>query len=87
MATNSGVTDQTQWEVVDGLQRLLTLVNFAGNEDARIAANLKSEEPLILADMDKLTKFDRFDFASLPDDIRTAFEDRPIRVVVLIDKE
>jgi hypothetical protein len=86
MATNSSVDNQNQWEVVDGLQRLLTLVNFAGDEDARVAAKLDNEKTLILTDMDKLTKFDGFEFASLPDDIRTAFEDRPIRVVVLNDK-
>lgn len=35
MATNSEEGKQAQWEVVDGLQRLLTMVNFAGDEAAR----------------------------------------------------
>ena len=39
MATNQVPEEQTKWEVVDGLQRLLTLVNFAGNAKARQAGD------------------------------------------------
>ncbi|WP_240152324.1 DUF262 domain-containing protein [Streptomyces mobaraensis] len=85
MATNSTSGEQTRWEVVDGLQRLLTLVNFAGDEKTRSAANLEGE-PLRLKDLDKLTTFEGFAFDGLPEDIRTTFEDRPLKIIILNDK-
>lgn len=85
MATNTSTDVQNQWEVVDGLQRLLTLVNFAGDRAARKSAHITSP-PLRLEKLEKLLKFDGFTFDELPTDIRTAFEDRPLKVVVLNDK-
>jgi hypothetical protein len=85
MATNKQADTQDRWEVVDGLQRLLTLVSFGGDPDVREAANL-SDEPLVLSGLEKLDSFDGFGFADLPSDIQTALEDRPLRVVVLNDK-
>lgn len=84
MATNQGEDTQSQWEVVDGLQRLLTLVNFAGDTPTRSAAKLTTA-PLRLEGLEKLTTFDKCDLAALPEDIATAFEDRPLKVVVLND--
>ncbi|MBU1403872.1 MAG: DUF262 domain-containing protein [Proteobacteria bacterium] len=85
MATNQTPGQQTQWEVVDGLQRLLTLVNFAGDADARNAAKLV-DPPLLLTGLEKLPALCNMPFAELPADIRTALEDRPVKVVVLNDK-
>lgn len=85
MATNRTPDQQDKWEVVDGLQRLLTLVNFAGNPDNRTAARL-SDAPLRLAELEKLTTFEDASFEDLPQDIRTALEDRPLKVIVLNDK-
>lgn len=85
MATNQESGSQTQWEVVDGLQRLLTLVGFAGECKTRIQVGLE-EEPLVLRSLEKLSSFSGFAFADLPTDIRTALEDRPVKVVVLNDK-
>lgn len=85
MATNQGVGHKIQWEVVDGLQRLLTLVNFAGAESAREAAGL-SGPSLHLSKLEKLSLFDGAYFTELPDDIQTTLLDRPLKVVVLNDK-
>ncbi|MET8715801.1 DUF262 domain-containing protein [Streptomyces sp. NPDC004735] len=85
MATNSASGEQTRWEVVDGLQRLLTLVNFSGDEPTRAAANLTGD-PLRLASLEKLTTFEGYEFEALPEDIRTAFEDRPLKIIILNDK-
>jgi Protein of unknown function DUF262 len=85
MATNTVSNIQNQWEVVDGLQRLLTLVNFAGDQAARKAAHLEGA-PLHLKGLDKLGTFEGVAFDGLPTDIRTTFEDRPLKVVVLNDK-
>ncbi|HYG34115.1 MAG TPA: DUF262 domain-containing protein [Clostridia bacterium] len=85
MATNQVSDAQIQWEVVDGLQRLLTLVSFAGNQEARDAARL-TEPPLRLTELEKLQSLSRCHFTDLPEDIRTALEDRPAKVIVLNDK-
>jgi hypothetical protein len=85
MATNTYEYRGTQWEVVDGLQRLMTLLNFAGDSDGRNVAHLE-EKPLVLKDLEKLHTFEGCSFEDLPEDLRTGFEDRPLKVVVLNDK-
>jgi len=85
MATNLSPDKQSQWEVVDGLQRLLTLVNFIGKGNARNAAGLGTDS-LRLSELDKLTELEGSTFDELPEDIRTSFEDRPVKVIVLNDK-
>lgn len=86
MATNRVADQRDRWEVVDGLQRLLTLVNFAGDTQARVVAKLSEESSLRISDLEKLENFNGFHFSELPEDIQAAFEDRPLRVVVLNDK-
>jgi len=85
MATNSASGKQAQWEVVDGLQRLLTLVNFIGSDEARLAAKLTGAR-LRLGKIEKLSTIAECYFSDLPADIQSALEDRPVRVVVLNDK-
>ena len=85
MATNHTPEERVQWEVVDGLQRLLTLVNFIGDDKSRNVAKLK-EEPLCLEKLEKLKSFNHNTFQDLPEDIRTSFYDRPVKVIVLNDK-
>jgi hypothetical protein len=85
MATNVDDTEGTSWEVVDGLQRLLSLTNFLGDEATRATARLKGKA-LTLTGLEKLHALDGTVAASLPVDIRTGLEDRPIKVVVLNDK-
>lgn len=85
MATNTNAGVGSSWEVVDGLQRLLSLVNFAGDQDARDAAGLTAHS-LKLKDMEKLTDFEGLSFEDLPPDIREGMEDRPLKVIVLNDK-
>ncbi|MGW0628289.1 DUF262 domain-containing protein [Streptomyces sp. NPDC002758] len=85
MATNVDADAQNRWEVVDGLQRLLTLVNFAGDEKTRVAARLEGD-PLGLSKLEKLETFNGFTFDALSEDIRTAFEDRPLKIIILNDK-
>jgi hypothetical protein len=79
MAANADGT----WELVDGVQRLSTLVHFAGNEKSRkklgMAASLKLE------DLEKLTQFSG-GFDVLPQSIQLNFLLRPIKVTTLSDK-
>lgn len=85
MATNALADQQNQWEVVDGLQRLLTLVNFAGAHEVRSKVGLQGK-PATLESLEKLTLLNACQFAGLPADIKSALEDRSIKVIVLNDK-
>jgi len=81
MATNSDST----WEVIDGLQRLTTVVNFIGDEPTRLRTNAKSQK-LKLAGLEKLSSMNGKYFEDLPMSVQQMFFTRPIRVTVLNDK-
>lgn len=85
MATNAVENIGVQWEVVDGLQRLLTLVHFAGDVSAKEVIGLELSD-LALRNLEKLTCFEGATFDSLPEDIKATFEDRPLKIIVLNDK-
>jgi hypothetical protein len=85
MATNGNAGEELQWEVVDGLQRLLTLVNFIADKPVRGKVRLDGTS-LALKGLEKLPTFNGYTFDALPADIRSNFEDRPLKVVVLNDK-
>ena len=80
MAANKDGT----WELVDGVQRLSTLVQFAGTQEARTKLNL--HEPLALVELEKLSEFSGMTFADLPESLKLQFRHRPIKVVTLSDK-
>lgn len=85
MATNVDDELGTTWEVVDGLQRLLSLVNFLGDEDVRRVARLENG-PTKLVGLEKLTELEDEAANTLPKDVLTGLLDRPIKVIVLNDK-
>ena len=80
MAANKDGT----WELVDGVQRLSTLIQFAGTQEAR--AKLGLPEPLVLDALEKLSGFNGMMFAHLPQSLQLQFQHRPIKVVTLSDK-
>lgn len=80
MATNEDNT----WEVVDGVQRLSSIVKFAGSEGLR--QRLELDAPLVLTDMQKLSKFEGMRYESLPAHIQQHFKTRPLKVITLNDK-
>ena len=80
MATNRDAT----WELVDGVQRLSTIVQFSGTDDDRKILKLK--EPLCLEGLEKLTAFNGMCFLDLPRSVQLHFQNRPIKVVTLSDK-
>jgi len=84
-ATNVEAGEGTSWEVVDGLQRLLTLVNYLGDEDTRQISRLKSE-PLRLTGLEILKDLEGISADELPADIKDGLLDRPVKVIVLNDK-
>ena len=80
MAANKDGT----WELVDGVQRLSTLIQFAGSDRARQRLGL--EEPLRLDNLEKLSGMNGATFADLPDNLKLQFRLRPIKVITLSDK-
>ncbi len=80
MATNKDGT----WELVDGVQRISTLVKFAGTAALRKTLDIKSA--LTLTGLEKLEGFNGKLFSDLPKPLQRQFELRPIKVVTLSDK-
>lgn len=80
MATNRDGT----WELVDGVQRLSTLIQFAGSETARKKLGL--DIPLVLEGLEKLSEFNGMSFLELPASLQLHFSNRPIKVITLSDK-
>ncbi|WP_413398552.1 DUF262 domain-containing protein, partial [Pseudomonas sp. 1P02AnB] len=80
MATNKDST----WEVIDGLQRLTTIVNFIGQQNI-IDLISKDCKPLVLSGLEKLDTLNGLTFNKIPKPIQLMFMTRPIRVTVLND--
>ena len=81
MATNKDST----WEVIDGLQRLTTIINFIGNEKTIRTINSATKK-LKLYGLEKLNAFNGLYFDDLPKSIQLSFQTRPIRITVLNDR-
>ena len=80
MATNRDGT----WELVDGVQRLSTLVQFAGTPQAR--SKLDLSDILVLSDLEKLSYFNGKRYGDLPGSLQLQFSHRPLKVITLSDK-
>jgi len=72
------------WEVVDGVQRLSTLVHFCGS--GKLLRNLQRKTPLAITNLKKLTHLNGMTFERLPKAIQLNFHLRPVRVTTLNDK-
>ena len=80
MATNPDGT----WEVIDGVQRLSTLIHFSDNDNAKRRTDISGD--LILKDLGKLSNFNNKTFADMPKNIQMNFHLKPIKVTTLSDK-
>jgi hypothetical protein len=72
------------WEVVDGLQRLTTLLHFVSDEND--PQDLERPSPLKLEGLQKLTDFNSLTHEDLPTPIQLYFSKRPLRITALSDK-
>lgn len=72
------------WEVVDGVQRLSTLVHFCAPDE--FLSQIGKKKPLVLKDLKKLTQLNNQSFGQLPKPVQLSFLLRPIRVTTLNDK-
>lgn len=82
MATNVDGT----WEVIDGVQRLSTMICFAGDDSVREKVNAKKVEPLKLKGLSKLANFNDKRFSDLPVGVQNKFKLTSIKVTTLSDK-
>ncbi len=81
VATNKDGT----WEVVDGLQRVSTILHFVAEPPEALALTQK-REPLRLSGLAKLTELNDKSFADINTALRLAFMKRMLRVTALSDK-
>lgn len=81
VATNEDFT----LEVVDGLQRLSTLVHFLTPSDDALRSIGKSE-PLILSDLETIDELNDLTVASLPKELQLYFARTSLQVTALTDK-
>ena len=80
MATNNDGT----WEVVDGVQRISTLLHFVGG--AKLLKKIGKREPLKIIGLQKLTALNGLTFDQLPQPQQFQFQTRPLRLTALNDK-
>lgn len=73
------------WEVVDGLQRISTLIHFASESDEQLK-EIGKEDNLILTGLTKLSAFNGLTFRTLPSPVQMAFTKRGMGVTALSDK-
>lgn len=73
------------WEVVDGLQRLSTLIHFMSSSLPALK-QLEVSDPLRLTELKKLQLFNGYRYLDLPTPIRLQFSKRALRVTALSDK-
>jgi len=82
MASNPDGT----WELIDGVQRISTILCFAGNEDERSKVNALKKPVLKLEGLRKLDSFNGKLFSELPLNIQLKFKLTSIKVTTLSDK-
>ena len=81
MATNQ----DSSWEVIDGVQRLTTILNFVGDHQLLEKVNIK-HTPLKLANLEKLDSMNGVEYTLLPKSMQFMLQTRPLRVTVLNDR-
>lgn len=73
------------WEVVDGLQRISTLIHFSSDSSSQLE-EIKKGSPLTLRDLKKLDQFNGMTYDDLPPSMKFAFTKRGLGVTALSDK-
>lgn len=81
VATNTGF----QWEVVDGLQRLSTLLHFIGNNSEDLM-RIDKRSPLRIEGLSKVTDLNGKFFTDVPRALQIYFGRQPLQVISLTDK-
>lgn len=82
MATNSNAT----WEVIDGLQRLCSIVRFVADLDSDARQKVGKDDYLRLKGLEKLTEMNGKTIMEIPAALKLDFLLKPIKVITLSDK-
>lgn len=82
MATNADGT----WELIDGVQRVSTILSFAGTNEDRKRIGRKDTKPLKLTGLKKLTLFNEKTYEELSFDIQNKFRLTSLKITTLSDK-
>jgi hypothetical protein len=83
VATNRNGT----WELVDGLQRVSSLVHFITEEPFENSyLRVGKNSALVLSGLEKLDRFNGLTFSKIPETIRLQFMKRALRVTAISDK-
>ena len=72
------------WELIDGVQRLSTLIRFVGDAEQR--KKIGADTPLRLQQLAKLDQFNDKIFSELPGPIQLQFRLKPLKVTTITDK-
>lgn len=72
------------WELIDGVQRLNSLIHFVGSEDQ--LKKFGFESPLVLSGLSVLSEYNGSSFSDLPKTLKLKFSLRPMKVTTLSDK-
>lgn len=81
MATNRDAS----WEVIDGLQRLTTILNFIGESEVLSRLNINHKK-LKLSGLEKLDSMNGLKYEDLPKSMQFMLQTRPLRITVLNDR-
>ncbi len=72
------------WELIDGVQRLNSLIHFVGNIEQLKQFGFKSQ--LVLKNLDVLSEYNGATYNDLPQTLKLKFSLRPLKVTTLSDK-
>lgn len=72
------------WELIDGVQRLSTLVHFVGDDQLRSSLGMKTK--LTLVGLEKLSHFNAMSYDTLPRSVQIQFSLKPLKVTTISDK-
>jgi hypothetical protein len=72
-----------RWELIDGVQRLSSLIRFIGDDQTRA---IIGKDPLRLVELTKLSLFNGKTFSELPSSVQLQFALRPLKVTTISDK-
>lgn len=81
MATNGS---EGNWELIDGVQRISTIIHFAGTDEQQAIINCKDK--LTLVGLKKISQFNGLTYDDLPLQVQLAFKMAVIKVISLTDK-
>ena len=79
-------TSNNRWEVIDGVQRISTIVHYAADLGSVARGKSNQHDYLRIKGLEKLTELNDSIFKDVPFDLRLDFLLKPIKIITLSDK-